>query len=85
MGQQAGFLACLCDDKRPTNYLLTLSCFPIHLRDQVNKRISSTYLVNFQGEAFPEEPLCTKDQALVTFSEAFSLQQSGKTEDFYLL
>lgn len=84
MGQQAGFIACLCDDVTRTNYVLTLSCFPIHLRDQVNRRISETYLVNFQGEGSSEEPLCTKDQAHVTFSEAFSLQQSGKTEDLYV-
>jgi len=86
MGQQAGFLACLCDvgDVTPTNYLLTLSCFPIHLRDQVNRRISSTYLVKFQGEGSSEEPLCTKDQAFVSFSDALTLQQSGNTEDLYL-
>jgi len=86
MGQQAGFLAFLCDvgNVTPTNYLLTLSCFPIHLRDQVNRRISSTYLVKFQGEGSSEEPLCTNDQAFVSFSEAFSLQQSGNTEDPYL-
>ena len=83
MGQRAGFLACMCDNVRPT-YLLTLSCFPVHLRDQVNKSISSTYHVKFQGDGSSEELLCTKDQVLVYFCEAFSLQQSGNT-DRYLL
>ena len=87
MGQQAGFLACLCDkqnDVSPSNYLLTMSCFPIHLKYEVNSHMSSTYLVNFQGEGSSEEPLCPKEKAFVTFSEAFLLQQGGSTKDLYL-
>ena len=87
MGQQPGFLACLCDDgndKRPSDYLLTLSCFPIHLKYQVNSHISLTYNVNFQGEGTSIPPLCVKDQAFVSLSEAFLVQQGG-TEDLYLM
>ena len=84
MGKQAGFLAHLCEDVRPTNYLLILNCFPIQLKHEVNNHISSNYNVILQGEGSSEEPLCTKEQAFVSFSEAFSLQQSGNTEDLYL-
>lgn len=83
MGQNAGFLACLCNDVKPTDFLLILSCFPIHLGDQVNRRMS-TYCVNFQGEGTSEKPLCTREQAFVSFSKAFTLLQSGNKEDLYV-
>ena len=88
MGQQPGFLACLCDDgndERPTDYLLILSCFPIHLKYRVNSHISSTYFVNFQGEGTSIPPLCVKDQVFVSLSEAFLVQQRGTPEDLYLM
>lgn len=88
MGQRPGFLACLCDDgnaERPTDYLLTLSCFPIHLKYQVDRYISSTYVVSFQGDGTSIPPLCVKDQAFVSLSEAFLLQQGGETDDLYLM
>ena len=84
MGKQAGFLAHLCEDVSPTNYVLILSCFPIQLKHEVNSHISLNYNVILQGGGSSEEPLCTEDQALVSFSEAFSFQQSGNTENLYL-
>lgn len=83
MGKQAGFLAHLCEDV--TNYVLILNCFPIHLKYEVNNFVSSTHNVILQGGGSSVEPLCTKDQAFVSFSDAFSLQQSGNTENCYLL
>ena len=80
MAQRAGFLACLCDVRR-TEYLLTLSCFPIHFKSQVNSHISSTYFVNFQGEGTSLKPLCSEDQAFVSLSKAFKLKESGNAED----
>ena len=84
-GQRAGFLACLCDKGTPSNYLLTLSCFPIYMRQNVNTYLTSRYTVPFQGHGISLELLCKDDQAFVSLSEAFSLQQSGSTEDFFLL
>ena len=84
MGQDAEFLACLCDDVKPTNYLLTLSCFPTHLQDQVNRRPRPCH-VNYQGRGTSEKPLCRREQVFVSFSEEFSLLQSGNEEDLYLL
>ena len=84
MAQQVDFLACLCIKEMPSSYVLILNCYPIHLRDQVEGRISSTYLVHFQAEGSSEEPLCKNDQPFVSFSEAFSLEQSENTKKHYL-
>lgn len=88
MGQQPGFLACLCDDgnaDKPTDYLLTLSCFPIHLKTKVNSDMSSTYYVYYQGDVTSTKPLCVRDRAFVSLSKEFSLRQGGNTEDLYLM
>ena len=84
MGQRAGFVAFLCNDT--TDYLLTLSCFPIHFKSQVimNSHIPSTYTVNFQGEGTSLKPLCAEDQTFVSLSEAFTVKQNRSTEDLYL-
>ena len=86
MGIEADFLACLCnvEDVTSTNYVLILSCFPIHMRDQANRRILSEHLVNFKAEGSSEEPLCNDDKAFVLFSEAISLKESNSTKDHYL-
>ena len=87
MEQRPGFLAYLYyigSDERPTNYLLSLSCFPIHLKYEVNSHISSTYNVNFQGEGTSLKSLCAGDQAFVSLSGAV-LSQQGGTEDLYLM
>ncbi|KAL9961847.1 hypothetical protein ACROYT_G030874 [Oculina patagonica] len=88
MAQRPGFLACLCDDgndERPTDYLLTLSCFPINLKYQVTSHISKSYVVDFQGEGTSIPPLCVNDQAFASLSEAFLVQQGGETDDLYLI
>ena len=84
MAQEADFLACLCNNVMPSSYLLTVSCYPTHLKDQVDEHISSKYFVNFQGNGSSEEPLCHNDKTFVSFSEAFSLKQSEKTKDLCL-
>ena len=84
-GQRAGFLACLCDGGTPSNYLLTLSCFPIQMKKTVKEDLFSTYPVQFQGQGTSLEPLCEEDQAFVSLSEAFSLLESGNTEDLFVL
>ena len=83
MGQQAEFLACLCENVMPSNYVLTITCYPSHMKDEVNRRMSR-YCVNFEGLASSQEPLCNNDQAFVSFSEAFLLEQKGNTEDLCL-
>lgn len=84
-GQRAGFLACLCDKGIPSDYLLTLSCFPTQKKKEAKEDIYSTFTVQFQGQGTSLEPLCKEDKAFVSLSEAFSLQESGNTEDLYLL
>lgn len=69
----------------PSDYLLALSCFPIQMREKVKSDLTSEYSVPFQGHGTSLEPLCKEDQAFVSLSEAFLLQESGNTEDFYLL
>ena len=46
--------------------------------------LTSAYPVLFQGHGTSLEPLCKDEQAFVSLSEAFLLQESGNTEDFYL-
>ena len=88
MVQEAGFLACLCyygNADRPNDYLLILSCFPLHLKSQVNSHISSRYTVNFYGEGTSGQPLSAGDQVFVSLSKRFSVKQNGNEEDFYLM
>lgn len=89
MRQHIGFLAFLCDegnDERPTDYLLTVSCFPVHLKQQVDSDMAkAAYLVNYLGYETPLETLCVGDLVLVSLSEQFLLRQGGDTEDLYLM
>jgi len=55
------------------------------MKEKVNTYLTSTYSVPFQGQGTSLEPLCKEDQAFVSLSEAFSLQQSGNTEELYLV
>ena len=80
MGQQAEFLACLCEKVKPSNYILTISCYPSQLKGAVTKSMSRL-CVKFEGLASSEEPLCDSDKAFVSFSEAFLLEKNGNTED----
>ena len=83
--QRAGFLASLCDRKKPSDFLLTLSCFPTYMKTQVKTDLSKSYSVRFQGQGTSLEPLCKEDQAFISLSEAFSLQQNVNKKDFCIL
>ena len=84
MAQEARFLACLCDIGKPGDYLLTLCCFPFHLKNLVQEGLSSTYRVCCQGEENSLKPLCREDQAFVSLSEAFIVVQKVQFENFFL-
>ena len=76
MAQEARFLA--------GDYLLTLCCFPFHLKNLVQEGLSSTYRVCCQGEENSLKPLCSENQAFVSLSEAFTVLQKGQFENFFL-
>ena len=84
MAQEARFLACLWDIGKPGDYLLTLCCFPFHLKNLVQEGLSSTYRVCCQGEENSLKPLCREDQAFVSLSEAFIVVQKVQFENFFL-
>lgn len=84
MEQRAGFLACLCKDEVPSRYLLTLYCFPAHLRSKLISDISSTYFVNMQGEGTSQIPLSNGDEILVSLSDGFEVHGEWSTEDIVL-
>ena len=85
MRQQPGFSAFLCDDgndERPTDYLCTVSCFPVHLKHQVNSDMSeAAHLVNYQGCETSLKPLFPGDLVFVSFSEQILVRQGGNTKD----
>ena len=85
MGQNAGFLAYLCEDEKPDNYLLMLSCFPANWEGRVKTHFkTSDYVVDSQGEGKSEKPLCKNEQAFVSLSKEFLLQKSERKEDLYV-
>lgn len=76
----------MCDVDEPNDFLLMMSCFPAYLEGQVKTCFkTSPYVVNFQGEGKSEKPLCTREQAFVSFSKAFSLVPRERKEDLYVL
>ena len=84
MVKEAGFLARVCDAGYPSNYSLTLCCFPIHLKGQVHTHLCSDYRVCFQGEGNSLKPLCEEDRMFVSLSEAFTVPQEGNLDNFFL-
>jgi len=85
MGQNAGFLAYLCEVEKPDNYLLMLSCFPANWEGRVKTHFkTSDYVVDSQGEGKSEKPLCKNEQAFVSLSEEFSLGRRERKEDLYV-
>ena len=75
MLQRAGFVACLCQNDRSN--LLTLFCYPLHLKMQMYerlKRFSSEYVVPRQGEGESEARLSGEDMLFVHLSDAFIVQ-----------
>ena len=82
MLKQAGFLAWLCDAGKPTNYLLTLCCFPLHLKGQVRSPLSPAHRVCAQGGGNSLKPLCKEDWMSVSLSEAFTVMQKETLDNF---
>ena len=85
MVKEAGFLARVCDAGNPSNYSLTLCCFPIHLKGQVHTHLCSAYRVCFQGGGNSLRPLSKKHQMSVSLSEAFTVTQEGNLDNFLRL
>ena len=84
MLQEAEFLGCLCNAGKPENYVLTLCCFPVNLKDQVHTHLSSVYQVCYQGEGSSLKSLCKEDRAFVSLSEAFIVLEGGDPDGVYL-
>ena len=75
MAHRAGFSACL--RQNDSSYLLTLFCYPRHLKGQIDerlKRFSSEHGMPAQGEGESEQLLCDKDRLFVHLSDAFIVQ-----------
>ena len=83
MLQEIGFFARLYATENPTIYVLTLCCFPLHLREQVQTPLSSDRRrVCAQGEGNSLKPLCKEDWMSVSLSEAFTLMQEVNLDNF---
>lgn len=70
--QYVGFLACLCDIRRP-EHLLILSCFPAHLKDEDRKEIVSTYHVVSLGQGTSDTILNKGDRVNFCLPETYTL------------
>lgn len=77
--QHVGFLAFWCPENEneprqdPKRGLLTLHCFPLHMKTELTKEISSEHGVILYGEAKSARQLAKGDQALFSLSNG-SLQ-----------
>ena len=83
MLQEVGFFARLYATGNPTTYVLTLYCFPLHLREQVQTPLSPDLRrVCAQGGGNSRKPLCKEDWMSVSLSEAFTLKQEENLDNF---
>ena len=83
MSQRVGFFACLYARGKPTSYLLTLYCFPLHLKEQVYTPLSPLpHSICAEGGGNSLKPLCKEDQMSVSLSEAFTVIQGENLDNF---
>ena len=83
MLQQVGLFARLYARGNPPNYVLTLCCFPLHLKEQVYTPLSPVPRnVCAQGRGNSLKPLCKADRISVSLSKAFTLMQEENLDNF---
>ena len=83
MLQQVGLFARLYARGNPPNYVLTLCCFPLHLKEQVyTPRSPVPRNVCAQGGGNSLKPLCKADRISVSLSKAFTLMQEENLDNF---
>ena len=82
MLQEVGFFARLYATENPSIYVLTLWCFPLHLKEQVQTLSSDSRRVCAQGGGNSRKPLCKEDWMSVSLSEAFTLMQEENLDNF---
>ena len=81
--QQVGFFAFWCPENEkeprqdPKRGLLTLHCFPFHMKTELTKEISSEHGVILYGEAESERQLAKGDQALFSLSNGLTPVDEG--------
>ena len=81
--QQVGFFAFWCPENEkeprqdPKRGLLTLQCFPLHMKTELTKEISSEHGVLLYGEAKLERQLAKGDQALFSLSNGLTPVDEG--------
>ena len=84
MLQEVGFFARLYATGNPPIYVLTLCCFPLHLKEQVQNPLSpDLHRICAQGEGNSRKPLCKEDWMSVSLSEAFTLMQEENLDNFF--
>ena len=83
MSQEVGFFARLYAAENARNYVLTLWCFPLHLKEQVQTLLSTgLHRVCAQGGGNSQKPLCKEDRMSVSLSKAFTLMQAENLDNF---
>ena len=83
MSQEVGFFARLYAAENARNYVLTLWCFPLHLKEQVQTLLSTgLHRVCAQGGGNSQKPLCKEDRMSVSLSKAFTLMQGENLDNF---
>ena len=81
--QHVGFFAFWCPEKEkearqdPQRGLLTLRCFPLHMKTEFFEEISSEQSVLLYGEAKSERQLAKGDQALFSLSNGLTPVDEG--------
>lgn len=85
--QQVGFFAYWSQKKKtkmeePKQGSLTLCCFPIHMKTELKKEISSEHCFLLCGEAKSERRLAKGDQAFFSLSNGLTLVDEGVDIDY---
>ena len=85
--QHVGFFAFWCPEKEkearqdPKRGLLTLQCFPLHMKTELTKEMSSKDGVLLYGEA-KSARLAKGDQALYSLSNGLTAVDEGLDSDY---
>lgn len=85
--QHVGFSAFWCrEEKQPRQDLkqgsLTLCCFPLYMKTELTKKLSSEHGVLLYGEAESARQLAKGDQALFSLSNGLTSVDEGIDTDY---
>ena len=83
MSQDVNFLTCLCKTTVPDIYGLLLYCYPNWKKADVDRKIER-YDAPYKGEGKSMEPVCIRDEILVSPLALNFVRESQRTEKIVL-